>query len=59
MLLIEEDISDTMEFSEYVCIELVNITTTFILEQGSDPRLATAPQVNSSVGTPGDGGGKK
>jgi ABC-type histidine transport system ATPase subunit len=44
------DHSEELEFTRYVNIELVNVITGFILEQGSNPRLSTNPQVNQSIG---------
>lgn len=44
------DYTMTLEFPDYVCLEIVNTTVALILEQGSDPRLGTNPQVNQSIG---------
>ena len=49
-LITEADTTEALEFSEYVCTELVNMTTSFVLEQGSNPRMATVTQVNQSIG---------
>ena len=52
------DTTDVMEFDEYVCIELVNMAVGFILEQGTDPRLATQPSINQSIISTGGGNNK-
>ena len=43
------DTSRKLEFPDYVCYEIINIASTLILENASDPRLETHPAVNQSI----------
>lgn len=46
------DISQIMEFPDYVCREIINELVTLIMENTSDPRLQTHPSVNQSIASP-------
>jgi hypothetical protein len=43
------DTSDTIEFPEYVCAEILKRVVKLILEVSSDPRLNTQPLVNKTI----------
>lgn len=47
------DNSDELEFSEYVCQEIVNELVKLVLENSSDPRLQTNPIINQTISNPG------
>lgn len=47
-----EDISQTLEFPDYVCQEIVNELVKLILENTSDPRMQTQPAVSMSIAAP-------
>ncbi len=44
-----EDTTDSLEFPDYVCYEIINELVKLILEQASDPRLNTNPNINMTV----------
>ena len=44
-----EDTTDVLEFPDYVCYEIINICVKLLLENASDPRLATNIPVNQSI----------
>lgn len=46
------DISQKLEFPDYVCYEIINELAKLILEQSSDPRLQSHIPVNQSIATP-------
>lgn len=48
-----EDTSQIMEFPDYVCQEIINGLVTLVMENASDPRLATNPQINQTIAMPG------
>ena len=47
-----EDISQMMEFPDYVCQEIVNELVHIIMENISDPKLQTHPVVSQSIANP-------
>ena len=47
-----EDTSDTMEFPDYVCWEIINELVNIIMENVSDQRLQTYPVVSQSIANP-------
>jgi hypothetical protein len=47
------DISQTMQFPNYVCLEIVNQITSLVLENASDPRLNTQMPVSTSIAPAG------
>lgn len=49
---IVEDISQTMEFPDYVCQEIINELAKLLLENASDPRLQTNLAVNQTIASP-------
>ena len=55
-LLKEADDTMEIEFPDYVITEITNIMITFILEQGSNPRMQSSGAINKSIATPGEGG---
>jgi hypothetical protein len=48
-----EDTSDEMEFSDYVCYEIINEFVKLLLENASDPRLQTNYAINQTAGFSG------
>lgn len=48
-----EDTSQVMEFPDYVCQEIINGLVTLVMENASDPRIATNPQINQTIAMPG------
>lgn len=46
------DNSQTLEFQDYVCYEIINELVKLVLENASDPRLQTHIPVNQTVGLP-------
>jgi len=48
-LLVPEDNTAELEFSNYVITEILNQTVVFILEQAGDPRVSVNPAVNQSI----------
>lgn len=47
-----EDTSQIMEFPDYVCQEIINELVTIVMENASDPRTGTFPQVSTSIASP-------
>lgn len=47
-----EDKSDTLEFPDYVCWEIINELVHIIMENISDQRLQTHPVVSQSIANP-------
>lgn len=45
-----EDVSQIIQFPEYICYELVNEIVKLVLENSSDPRLQTNIPINQSIG---------
>jgi hypothetical protein len=46
------DTSQTIEFPDYVCYEIINEAVKLILENSSDPRLQTNIPINQSILSP-------
>ena len=46
------DYSQTLEFPDYVCFEIVNIFTRLLMENAGDPRLQTNMPINSTIINP-------
>ena len=46
------DFSQTLEFQDYVCYEIINELVKLILENNSDPRLQTHTPINQTIATP-------
>ena len=47
-----EDTSQTLEFPDYICQEIVDELVKLIMENASDPRLQTQPAVSMSIAAP-------
>lgn len=47
-----EDTSQTLEFPDYICQEIVNELVKLIMENASDPRMQTQPAVSMSIAAP-------
>ena len=47
-----EDTSQTLEFPDYICQEIVNELVKLIMENASDPRIQTQPAVSMSIAAP-------
>jgi hypothetical protein len=47
-----EDVSQVLEFPDYVCQEIVNQLIKLLLENSSDPRLQTNIPINQSIANP-------
>jgi hypothetical protein len=47
-----EDVSQVLEFPDYVCQEIVNQLIKLLLENSSDPRLQTSIPINQSIANP-------
>ena len=45
------DLSQLLEFPDYVCQEIVNELVKLLLENSSDPRLQTNIPINQSIAT--------
>lgn len=45
------DLTDTVEFPEYACFEIINEFVKLLLENASDPRLQTNIPINQSIGS--------
>jgi hypothetical protein len=43
------DKSAELEFTEYVCNEIIKTTVLLILELTSDPRIQTKPQIDTTI----------
>lgn len=48
-----EDTSQSLEFPDYVCQEIVNDLIILLLENASDPRLQTNIPINQTIAVPG------
>ena len=46
------DYSQTLEFPDYVCFEIVNIFTRLLMENAGDPRLQTNMPINNTIVNP-------
>ena len=46
------DYSQTLEFPDYVCFEIVNIFTRLLMENAGDPRLQTNMPINNTIINP-------
>lgn len=44
-----EDSTKEMEFSDYVCYEIINEFVKLLLENTADPRLSTNVPINQSI----------
>lgn len=53
-VLLPEDNTQTLEFPDYVCYEIINIVTRLLLENASDPRLQTNVPINQTIAVPGN-----
>lgn len=47
-----QDVSQMLEWPDYICQEITNILVRLIMERTSDPRLATNPQINQTIARP-------
>lgn len=47
-----EDSSQTLEFPDYICQEIINELVKLIMENASDPRMQTQPAVSMSIAAP-------
>lgn len=45
-----EDKTQTLEFPDYICYEILNVYVRLLLEQSGDPRLATHVPINQTIG---------
>ena len=48
----DEDTSSTIEFPDYMSLEIIRELVMLLMENASDPRLATNPQVSESIMPP-------
>lgn len=46
------DISQIMEFPDYICQEIINKLVTLLMERAQDPRLANNIQINRTIARP-------
>lgn len=53
-VLLPEDNTQTLEFPDYVCYEIINIVTRLLLENAGDPRLQTNVPINQTIAVPGN-----
>ena len=53
-VLLPEDNTQTLEFPDYVCDEIINIVTRLLLENAGDPRLQTNVPINQTIAVPGN-----
>ena len=53
-VLLPEDNTQTLEFPDYVCYEIINIVTRLLLENAGDPRLQTNIPINQTIAVPGN-----
>ena len=53
-VLLPEDNTQTLEFPDYICYEIINIVTRLLLENASDPRLQTNIPINQTIAIPGN-----
>jgi hypothetical protein len=49
-----KDNSQVLEFPDYVCYEIINITVRLLLENAGDPRLQTNVPINQTIAVPGN-----
>lgn len=47
-----EDTSQTLEFPDYICQEIINELVKILMENASDPRIQTNPAVSQSIAAP-------
>jgi len=47
-----EDVSQILEYPDYVCQEIVNELVHLIMETSSDPRIQSHPVVTQSIAAP-------
>ena len=47
-----EDTSQTLEFPDYICQEIINELVKLLMENASDPRIQTNPAVSQSIAAP-------
>lgn len=47
-----EDTSQTLEFPDYICQEIINELVKLLMENASDPRIQTNPTVSQSIAAP-------
>lgn len=47
-----DDVSQVLEFPDYVCQQIINELVYLVLENNSDPRLKTNPVVTQSIASP-------
>lgn len=47
-----EDTSQTLEFPDYICQEIINELTKILMENASDPRIQTQPAISQSIAAP-------
>ena len=47
-----EDLSQVLEFPDYVCQEVVNELIKLLMENASDPRIQTHSPVNQTIAQP-------
>jgi len=47
-----EDLSDIMEFPNYICLEIIKELVALLLENASDPRLNTNLPINQTIAPP-------
>lgn len=47
------DVSQVLEFPDYVCFEIINEFSKLLLENASDPRLSTNYPINQTIMTTG------
>jgi len=47
-----QDVSQILEWPDYVCMEIINILVRLILERSNDPRLSSNIQINQTVARP-------
>ena len=53
-VLLPEDNTQTLEFPDYVCYEIIHIVTRLLLENAGDPRLQTNVPINQTIAVPGN-----
>ena len=53
-VLLPEDNTQTLEFPDYVCYEIIIIVTRLFLENASYPRLQTNVPINQTIAIPGN-----
>jgi hypothetical protein len=45
-----DDTTQTLEFPDYICYEILNVYIRLLLEQSGDPRLSTHIPINQTIG---------